>query len=231
MLCRKARKRLTDHNWQSDAISRDRELVEHLGKCRKCQSLLAAEQAMESDLESLRAESPIEELAFARVKSAAEAAVEKSRFFNVYENILNLLFFKKRFQISIGVVAIIIGFMALVPFNFKESAGYEIAIAGVDKCIAEDNTEIGSLFYALGMEKDKTSELKDSLDVNEIRLNVGECRETCYLTISDLKSEKDVAFVVKKIIELGCCQIDKIVPIFRNESSSLLKHITKKLLS
>ncbi|NLI16320.1 MAG: hypothetical protein GX409_08560, partial [candidate division Zixibacteria bacterium] len=56
-------------------------------------------------------------------------------------------------------------------------------------------------------------------------------RETCYLTISDLKSEKDVAFVVKQIIDLGCCQIDKIAPIFRNESSSLLKHIARKLLS
>jgi hypothetical protein len=231
MLCRKARKRLIDFNWQPDAISRDLELVEHLGKCRECQSLLAAEQAVTSDLESLRSESPIDELAFARVKSATEKATAISGIVNSYDYILNWLFFKKRFQISIGVAAIIVGFMALVPFNFREKAGYEIAIAGVDKCIAEDNTEIGSLFSALGMEKDKTSELRDSLDVNEIRLNVGECRETCYLTISDLKSEKDVAFVVKKIIELGCCQIDKIVPIFRNESSSLLKHITKKLLS
>jgi hypothetical protein len=231
MLCRKARKRLTDHNWQLDAISRDQELAEHLGKCRECQSLLAAEQAVTSDLESLRLESPNDELAFDRVKSEAEKRSSKSGIGNAYDYILNWLFFERRFQISIGVAVIIVGFMALVPFNFREKAGYEIAIAGVDKCIAEDNTEIGSLFYALGMEKDKTSTLKDSLDINEIRLNVGECRETCYLTISDLKSEKDVAFVVKKIIELGCCQIDKIVPVFRNESSSLLKHLTKKLLS
>jgi hypothetical protein len=231
MLCRKARKRLVDFNWQPDAISRDQELAEHLGKCRECRSLLAAEQAVSSDLESLRSESPIGELAFARVKSAAEKGTAKSVIVNSYDFILNWLFFEKQYQISIGIIAIIVGFVALVPFNFKEKAGYEIAIAGVDKCIAEDNTEIGSLFYALGMEKNKSLTLNDSLDINAIRLNVGECRETCYLTISDLKSEKDVAFVVKTIIELGCCQIDKIVPIFRDESSSLLKHLTKKLLS
>jgi hypothetical protein len=72
------------------------------------------------------------------------------------------------------------------------------------------------------MEKGKASILLDSLGMSDIRLS-GECSETCRLTISDLKTERDVRLMVKAIIELGCCQIDKIAPIFRSESTSILR--------
>jgi hypothetical protein len=60
---------------------------------------------------------------------------------------------------------------------------------------------------------------------------VGECLETCHLRISDLKTERDVRLVVEAIIQLGCCQIDNIAPIFRDESTSLLRLAARKLLS
>ena len=104
-------------------------------------------------------------------------------------------------------------------------------IGGVEKSIALDNQQITSLLRALGMEKGKASTLLDSLGMSDIRLSVGECSETCRLTISDLKTERDVRLMVKAIIELGCCQIDKIAPIFRSESTSLLRLAARKLLS
>jgi hypothetical protein len=81
------------------------------------------------------------------------------------------------------------------------------------------------------MEKGKATTLLDSLGMDDIHLSVGECSETCRLTISDLKTERDVRLMVKAIIELGCCQIDNIAPIFRNESLSILGFAARKLLS
>jgi hypothetical protein len=230
MQCREARKKLADCNWQVGACGGDEELMAHLEKCTACRNLVSAERAISEDIKSVRDSKPEYELSFASVKTIAERKARSSNH-EVFGYLENLVFGGKRFRLAVGSAIALFGFLAFVPFNFRERAGYEIAIAGVDKTIAEDNTEITSLFCALGMEEDKTITLHDSLDVKRIRLNVGECSETCYLTISDLKTEKDVAFVVKKIIELGCCQIDKIVPVFRNESSSLLKHMARKLMS
>lgn len=230
MQCREARNRLANYNWRAAEFSGDKELMAHLEGCAACRGLVLAEQAIVDDMESGRRDKPENELVFAKVKNLTETQLGydyngKPRW------LANLLFGEKRYRLAAGLAVVVFGFLAFVPFKFREQAGYEIAIAGVDKTIAEDNKEITSLFCALGMEEDKTITLNDSLDVKEIRLNVGECSETCYLTISDLKTEKDVEFVVKKIIELGCCQIDKIVPIFKNESSSLLGHIARKLWS
>jgi hypothetical protein len=231
MLCNQARKRLVNHNWQPDTIGQDKDLLDHLKKCSKCRSLVLAENTLNNDLETLCQVLPENSLPLSQIKLTAEAiqnppSISKSGFTQLIKNLIS----GKRYRYALGAVAGIFIFMAFVPFNFKEKAGYEIAIAGVDKNIAEENPEITSLFSALGMEKAKTAVLNDSLDTNDIRLFVGECRETCYLTISDLKSEKDVNFVIKTIIELGCCQIDKVIPIFHIESSSLLKHVAKKLI-
>jgi len=121
--------------------------------------------------------------------------------------------------------------LAIVPFNVREKVGYEIAINGVGKDVALNQQKASSLLDALGMEKGEAESLLDSLGVEQIQFSVGECSETCKLTISDLKTERDVRLMVKAIIDLGCCQIDNIVPIFRRESTSLLGLAARKLLS
>jgi hypothetical protein len=236
MLCWQARKRLTGHHWQPDAINRDKELLAHLKKCPKCYSLILTENTLGNDFETVRKDIPTGGVTLGQIKATAEAIQNPSGFWKLgnirwLRNLATNLLPGKRYRYAFGIIVVIFGFMAFVPFNFKEKTGYEVAIAGVDKNIAEDNPEITSLFCALGMGNDKTSALNDSLDTSKIRLNVGECRETCYLTISDLKTEKDVRIIIKTIMELGCCQIDKVIPIFHIESSSLLKHIAKQLIS
>jgi hypothetical protein len=131
----------------------------------------------------------------------------------------------------IASLVVLFGFVALVPFNFREKVGYEIAIDGVGKDIAMDNQKITTLFGALGMEQTRASTLLDSLGGRQIRFSVGECTETCRLTISDLKTERDVRLMVKAIIELGCCRIDDIIPVFHDESTSLLGLAARKLMS
>jgi hypothetical protein len=126
---------------------------------------------------------------------------------------------------------VVIAALALIPFNLRQQVGYEIAIAGVGKDVALNYDKANSLLDALGMGEDEATVLLDSLGVSQIQFSVGECSETCRLTISDLKTERDVRLMVKAIIDLGCCQIDKIAPIFRSESTSLLSLAARKLLS
>jgi len=134
-------------------------------------------------------------------------------------------------RIGIAACAVILAFLGLFPLNFREKVGYEISISGVDPIIATDSKGIVPFFDALGMEKDRTANLMDSLEIKEIHLKVGECSETCNLKISDLKSEKDVNLIIDAIIKLGCCEIDHVFPIYRNESSPILWRATRKLFS
>lgn len=136
---------------------------------------------------------------------------------------------RRRLALIAAAAAVVL--LAIVPFNVREKVGYEIAINGVGKDVALNQEKASSLLDALGMEKGEAESLLDSLGVKQIQFSVGECSETCKLTISDLKTERDVRLMVKAIIDLGCCQIDNIVPIFRRESTSLLGLAARKLLS
>jgi|GEM_PF-984764 len=236
MLCHRARRRLNECDWLHRNYSLDEELMEHLGKCHKCYSLVQAEETLRSDLGVLREAKPDGDLSLDAIREKAEGLARGrdrvEQDVRSFAHRLALAFVPNtRYKFAVVAIAILVGFLAVVPFNFKEKIGYEIAIGGVEKSIALDNQKITSLLGALGMEKGKASTLLDSLGMSDIRLSVGECSETCRLTISDLKTERDVRLMVKAIIELGCCQIDNIAPIFRNESTSLLGLAARKLLS
>jgi hypothetical protein len=236
MLCHRARRRLSEHDWLHSNYSLDEELIEHLGKCPKCHSLVQAEETLRGDLGVLREARPSGDLSLDAIREKAEGLAQGTdrveQDVRSFANRLALaLVPNTRYKFAVAAIAILVGFLAVVPFNFKEKIGYEIAIGGVEKSIALDNQRITSLLDALGMEKGKASSLLDSLGIGDIHLSVGECSETCRLTISDLKTERDVRLMVKAIIELGCCQIDNIATIFRSESTSLLGLAARKLLS
>lgn len=225
MLCSRARKRLNDCNWRHSEFCHYPELMDHLNDCAECSSLVHAEELLLNDISLVRKALPEGDLSLAAIREAAENTTKRRQ-----KIVLGLLP-NMRIRIAVAAVATAIVVLSLVPFNFTEKIGYEIAIGGVDRTVALDNQKITSLLGALGMEKDKASTLLGSLDKSEIRLSVGECSETCRLTISDLKTERDVSLMVKAIIDLGCCQIDNIAPIFRHESTSLLGLAARKLLS
>jgi hypothetical protein len=236
MLCYQARRRLNRFNWCYNDYSHDTELMEHLRKCSGCGSLVQADDALHQDIEAVRREEPPYDLALDVVREKAENAGSRRRETESEADsspkrpAVNIAHSMHR-RLAVGAVVILFGLIALIPFDLTEKVGYRIAVAGVDRTIALDNHKIASLLGALGMEKDKATTLLDSIEINEIQLSVGECRETCHLTISDLKTEKDVRLVVQAIIDLGCCQIDDISPIFRNQSTSLLRLAARKLFS
>ncbi len=234
MLCRHARKRLALHQWRRSECAEDQALMKHLRNCADCRLLVQAEENLIDDLATVSNIEPPYDLPLEVVRSVAlKAAAAETRpgvLWSIWERASGSLP-RVRYLVAVGSVALVFLIAALVPFNVRQVVGYQVAIAGVEKSIAEENPKITSLLSALGMERDKASTLLDTLETNEIRLSVGECRETCRLTISDLKTEQDARVVVEAILKLGCCQIDDIAPIFRNESTSLLRLAARKLLS
>lgn len=236
MSCRRIQQRLNKHDWQYNSYQHDVELMAHLDTCPRCRSLVQAEGASRRDFRLLKQVPPATDLSFEAVKEIVEkatAAQQKPGFaFGLWPNSWTRGSRSgRRSALVIGVMAVLVLFMAFVPFTFREKVGYEIAIAGVDKNIAQESQDITPLLRALGMEKDQAINLLDSLGGDKVHFSLGECSETCHLRISDLKTERDVKLVVDAIIALGCCQIDKIIPIFRNESTSLLGHAVRKLNS
>jgi len=231
MHCRQARKRLNNHNWLFASYSQDSELMEHLKKCSLCSSLVQAEEALGNDLKTVGRNEPPGNLSLETLKEKAELSEAVSPSGSWRYKAAMILKSRTRHKLTVGLAVVVIAFLAFVPFNFTETVGYEIAVSGIDRNIALDNREIISLLDALGLEEDKAATLLDSIQINEIHLYIGECRETCHLKISDLKTEKDVRLVVQAILDLGCCEIDNIIPIFRNESTSLLGHATKRIFS
>ena len=232
MLCHQARKKLNEYEWCYSKYSLDEGLIIHLRECRECASLVQAEEALRKDFDVLRQAEPQGELSLNAIREKAEISEQSQRSRGSFaETVRAFLGPHRKRKLAFGAIALLLAFAALFPFSFREKVGYQIAIEGVEKDIALDNQKIPSLLGALGMEKDKASNLLDSLGTSQMSLSVGECTETCRLTISDLKTERDVRLMVKAIVELGCCRIDDIIPVFRNESTSLLGLAARKLLS
>ncbi|MFH2037135.1 MAG: hypothetical protein ABIJ45_12085 [Candidatus Zixiibacteriota bacterium] len=226
MKCRQAQKILNNCEWHPENYRRDPELMEHLDHCPECHNLLRAESDLKRDLDTVRQITPQKQFSLESIKSNLEQSEPSTMTV-----IQRLVSYRYKTPIAIAAAVVLIALVAWVPFNFQEKVGYGISISGVDKEIAMDSKGVFPLLDALGMTENKTANLKDSLEMQEIRLYVGDCTETCNLRISDLKTKKDVELVIKAIIELGCCEIDEVFPIFRDQSSSLLEHMTKKLFS
>ncbi len=236
MQCHQARKRLDASNWRSEEYSQDVELVDHLNSCLSCSSLVRAEEALEADLEVLRLSQVSTELSIAALRERVEAVGQKTSAESASRRsaprrLLAALVPNSKPRIAVALILAVCGIIALVPLDIKQKVGYQIAIDGVERNIAMDNPKITSLLGALGMEQAQATNLLDSLGMNQIHFTVGECSETCRLTIFDLRTERDVQLMVRAIIDLGCCRIDNIAPVFRNESMSLLGLATRKLLS
>ena len=222
MDCQQVRKKLIEADWQEDVFGQDQELTDHLISCPACAALVRAGKTLRQDMQSWRQAAPDKKLSVQALRYKTESSSRPISGFPL---------FLSRHRLALGLIIIILAVTALIPIKTREKVGYEISITGVDKSIATDSKGIMALLWALGMDKDKIKNLMDSLEIKEVHLKVGECQETCHLRISDLKTERDVQLVIKAIIELDCCEIDKIIPIFENKSTTLLGQATRKLFS
>ena len=89
--------------------------------------------------------------------------------------LLNIFSHRRGLGLSLGLIAVVLLVATVVPFKFSGTGGYQVAVAGVDKDLAMDETKIKQLLETIGVEK---------FDVV-----VDDCNVTCHLTISDLQDE------------------------------------------
>lgn len=229
MQCRRAQEILSKADWRIDKLRDNRELIDHLESCRACASELRAEQDIMRAERSLVRTEPNREMSLQELRDRVEQDDRPKRW---RQRLIHPRYRHYRVRgLAVSLMAAVLLVIALVPFSFRDKVGYEISISGVDRNVAIDSKGIVPLLDALGMEQDKADSLLNALERKEILLKVGECTETCHLRISDLKTEKDVQLIIKAIIELGCCEIDNVFPIYKDESTTLLGRVTRKLLS
>ncbi|MCP4705156.1 MAG: hypothetical protein GY865_11140 [candidate division Zixibacteria bacterium] len=222
MFCFKAKQRLIKYNWDKTIFGKDADLMKHIHKCDKCQNLIFAEKSIVDNLSELKQTETPPGLSFdalqQKLKNQSTQIIYKPK--------------RRRYpKYVIGFVSAVILVLAFFPFNVTETVGYEVAISGIDRNIALNNQEVPSLLDALGMEPNKVDLLLDSMEQEDVYLSVGDCDETCDLKITELKTEHDARLVIKAIIELGCCEIEKLMPIIRSKPTNLFKQTTKQLFS
>lgn len=197
MRCHEARRRIE----KAEGIISDGPLLEHIANCSKCAALAEASGTIRRDLQLLSRTEADEMLSFEVLKSRVEARTSRQtpqdhKEISLMEKITRQLRLRPRLSLSLGAVAVILILLTLVPLKLDRNGGYEVAIAGVNKDLALDNQRVSELLTALGLDG--------------ANFNVGDCEATCHLTISDLKSEKDVKMVVAAFNEMGNCTLEDI---------------------
>ncbi len=222
MFCFKARQRLIKYNWERAIFGKDADLMEHIKECDKCQNMILVENSIVDNLSELKQIETPNGLSFDALQQKLKNQSTQASFRRKKQNYTKYV---------LGFTAIVILVMAFFPYDITETVGYEVAISGIDRNIALNNQEVPSLLDALGMEPNKVDLLLDSMEQEDVYLSVGDCEETCDLKISDLKTEHDARLVIKAIIELGCCEIEKLMPILRSKPTNLFKQTAKQLFS
>jgi len=217
MRCSQARRRLIRN--RGKVPGDDRQLREHLSGCFRCAAFARAEQALERDLAAGgRVDS--DGIPMSALRTRVEARVDalqktKTKEIPVMSAVIKNIRRRPSIGLTIGLVAIVLAVVTLIPFSFENTVGYEMAIAGINKDLAMDSDRINQLMAALGLD--------------DARVNVGDCEETCVLKISDLDSEGEVKIVATAFDKLGNCVLEDVHEVSGKESMTLLQKAKKKI--
>ncbi len=217
MRCSEARRRLIES--RGLVAADDAELRQHLASCAECAAFACAEQSLSRDL-AASTDDDTDDLPLSALKARVEARVDSNRQ-NAIKEIpfmsaaLKQIRRRPSLGVTLGLAAVVLAFVTLVPFSFQNTVGYEVAIAGVDKNLA--------------MDSDKVDELMTALGLGDVHVEVADCEQTCVLKLSALKDEGQVNIVVSAFDKLGNCIIQDVSEIHDTESASLLEQAHKKM--
>ncbi len=219
MHCHKARRRIIEAVRNGVGIDTIPELKSHLAGCHECDSFYHAELILTRDLEQAEPDDRADTISFNDLKSRVETAADNRglplfREITIMRKLTNTIWHRPKLSFSIlGVL--LLAFVTLVPLKFDDTIGYEVAIAGVDKNLALDESRLGELFSALGL--------------SDADYEVGDCDQTCILKISDLNSENDLKIVQAAFDKMGNCTIQDVKEIQGKRSEPIVIYVKKKV--
>jgi hypothetical protein len=219
MRCSEARQRLIKSRGMISDSARENELRKHLQVCPECAAFAQAEQTLHRDFAKAAVDDNADDMPLSVLKSRVEtrsglADRNNPKEYTIMATITRQLRKRPKLGISLGLAAIMLAFVTLVPFSFKHTSGYEVAIAGVNKDLAMDSEKITELMFALGMD--------------DAEVDVGDCESTCKLTIKELKSDVDVKIVIAAFNELGDCVLEEVKEVSTDEHTSLVDYAKYK---
>lgn len=181
MHCSQARRKLA----AISAQPADPELLEHLQHCAKCARLAEAARLLDKALATAK-EDPLDLPSLAMLQAGVERRLRTGttpareyRFMSAIKQQ-----FKKRphLGLGLGIAAVALILLTLIPFTVEKTIGYEVAFAGVDERLALDENRFTEFLTQLGIE--------------HANYDVSDCDKVCNVKITELQSEADAQILV-----------------------------------
>lgn len=220
MRCRQARIRLTASTQDGSAKTDDQELLDHINHCPVCAREAAAAGTLRqiftaagvNDMENV---TPLHEQ-----KVRIEARLARHQRLKVSEGTARRGRLKWRPAYGVGVslvAATLIAVLTLIPFQYDRTIGYEVAFAGVERDLVEEDERVCDMLFALGL--------------IEAAVDFLGCDTTCKLTVIDLKSKEEVQLVVAAFAHINPMELStNVIPVRATVSGSLLDRANERIL-
>ena len=154
MLCREAKRRLTEAAGSRSSLSDDIELMEHLAQCPNCAREAEAIDRLERALDRGRVDDSEAIIPIAVQRAAIEERMADSErrdgyLFRLPRLVANT-FRKPRFAVGLTLAAVALLLVFFKPFPHDKVIGYNLSVAGISQDIATDDDRLCDLLYALG---------------------------------------------------------------------------------
>ena len=217
MRCREARDRIARAHGSQVGQVEDPSLRDHLRVCRDCAAHAAATGLLDRLLDTAGENDQGNQTPIDVQRQQVETRAQQSPA-GRQPGLLSRLWpagLKLRprpvFYLSTAAATIILVVLAVVPFSFYRTVGYDLNLDGVSLELAQNDEHICDLLHRLGL--------------FEAGVDVIDCDTTCCLSILDLKSEQEAILVVGAIARLNDAELTtSLTPIRAKTSRSLLEH-------
>jgi len=221
MRCREALNRL--NRLDRSTNEPDRELLEHLKSCPECARQAEAARELREVLAEMSADDEVDRITWPeqirRVEAAAARAYQNQpREIPIMSAMKRQL--KLRPRLSAGLAAALAVLLAgtLIPFKFDQTVGFEVAVAGVDRDLALNESKLQELQQYL-----------TQLGLTAARIDVTGCQTTCNLVVSNLASSEDADVVANAFRQIAVSPVISINQIKEEVSGSTLRYAMRRI--
>ena len=221
MRCREARIRIDEYRKTGRIDDVDSELRKHLRRCPECYRELSASRELAGILEAAGKNDETAMTALSVQRTVTEARARQ--FDRSKKRWLNHILHperrhRRRVAVGLGMAAMVLLMISVVPFGYYRTVGYDLSLAGVSRDVALDNDRLCDALFAMGL-------VEAGVDV------IG-CDTTCNLLVLDLRSGDEIHQVMSAFTRMGHNHLEvEIIPVIRRASGSLLKRATEKLFT
>lgn len=196
------------------------EVKKHLRTCPSCAADQDAWQTLRRMLAAAQADDETEIISLAaqrtRVRARAAEGSGSSPIVGVWSFYLRLAT-NPTTAVGLSMAIIFLTIITLVPFEFDHTIGYEVAVAGVDPDLVDEEHRICDLLYDLGL--------------NDADVDFQGCNVTCSLLIIDLKTHEEAQRVIAAFHRINDDGLQtQVIAVRASESTTLLGRANKTLL-